>query len=232
MVVLSSMAKFGVIIPAAGDSSRFQGFPYKKPFVNLQGRPIWLRTTEHFANRDDVSEVVLVLAADDMADFKERFTPNLIFMPIQIATGGASRAESVRNGIAALTKPCDYIAVHDAARPLLTKKGITELFAAAVEKQAVIPGVPVSSTVKSVDGNGRIQQTVDRSGLMLAQTPQVFRRDVLERAYASVEDASAYTDDAAVVEASGVPVFVHPGWPMNIKITTREDMALAERFLD
>ncbi|MEZ6129677.1 MAG: 2-C-methyl-D-erythritol 4-phosphate cytidylyltransferase [Planctomycetaceae bacterium] len=223
--------KFAVIIPAAGESSRFRGFPYKKPFVNLKGRAIWLRTAELFAHREDVSEVVLVLAADDMTEFRERFSPNLIFLPLKIAIGGTSRAESVRNGMAALTLPCDYIAVHDAARPLLTADGITDLFAAAIDRQAVIPGIPISSTVKSVDGDGRIQKTIDRRPLMLAQTPQVFRRDILEQAYSAIDDAAAYTDEAALVEASGMPVFVHPGWPMNIKITTREDLELAERFL-
>lgn len=225
------MPKFSVIIPAAGNSSRFHDAYYKKPFANLSGRPVWLRTVEHFVNRDDVAEVVLVLAADDLEDFRQRFSPNLIFMPIQIATGGASRAESVRNGLAALTQDCDFVAVHDAARPLLTATWISELFAAAAEKQAVIPAVPVHSTVKSVDADGRIVKTVDRSSLMLAQTPQVFRRDLLESAYAAATDASDFTDEASLVEANGVPVFVHPGWPINIKITTKEDLELAESLL-
>src|SRR6056297_2621719 len=225
------MPKFSVIIPAAGSSSRFHDSYYKKPFVNLSGRPVWLRTVEHFANRDDVAEVVLVLAEDDLADFRERFSPNLIFLPIRIATGGASRAESVRNGLESLTHECDYVAVHDAARPLLTAAWISELFAAAVEKQAVIPGVPVHSTVKSVAPDGRILKTVDRTSLMLAQTPQVFRRDLLEAAFANAKDAAVYTDEAALVEASGVPVFVHPGWPVNVKITTKEDLELAESLL-
>lgn len=225
------MAKFAVIIPAAGDSSRFQGFRHKKPFVDLKGRAIWLRTVEHFVNRDDVSEVILVLAQDDVEDFKLRFAANLAFLTIQIAAGGTTRAESVQNGLRQLSKPCDYIAVHDAARPLLTKQWITELFAAAEERQAVIPAVPVSSTVKSVDEHGQIQKTVDRTSLMLAQTPQVFRRDILESAYADADDASAFTDEASLVESRGVPVFVHPGWPMNIKITTKDDFELAETLI-
>lgn len=225
------MSKFAVIIPAAGDSSRFQGFRHKKPFENLKGRAIWLRTVEHFADREDVSEVVLILAKADMEEFRERFAPNLTFMPIKIAEGGATRAESVRNGMAKLTEPCDYIAVHDAARPLLTKHWLTALFATAKEKHAVIPAVPVSSTVKSVDDGGQIQKTVDRTSLMLAQTPQVFRKDILEAAYAAASDAANFTDEASIVEASGVPVFVHPGWPMNIKITTKDDFELAEALL-
>lgn len=225
------MTKFAVIIPAAGDSSRFQGFLHKKPFVDLKGRAIWLRTVEHFVHRDDVSEVVLVLAKDDFSEFRERFGPNLTFLPVVIAEGGASRAESVQNGMARLSEPCDFIAVHDAARPLLTKQWVTDLFSAAQQKNAIIPAVPVSSTVKSVSDDGQIQKTVDRSSLMLAQTPQVFRRDILEAAYAAATDPAAFTDEASLVEASGVPVFVHNGWLMNIKITTKEDFHLAETFL-
>jgi len=179
-----------------------------------------------------VSEVVLVLAEDDVEDFKLRFTANLAFLPIQIAVGGATRAASVLNGIKQLSKPCDYIAVHDAARPLLTKQWITELFAAAEQRQAVIPAVPVSSTVKSVDEHGQIQKTVDRTSLMLAQTPQVFRRDILESAYADADDAAAFTDEASLVESRGVAVFVHPGWSMNIKITTKDDFQLAETLIN
>ena len=200
--------KFGVIIPAAGASSRFQGFPKKKPFVELEGRAIWLRTVDHFVNRPDVSEVVVVIAADDMEAFREKFRPNLAFLNLTITEGGANRAESVGNGIKALTQTCDYIAVHDAARPLLTKSWINDIFAAAIEHKAVIPGVRVSSTVKSVDSELKITGTVDRSSLMLAQTPQIFAREILESAYATADDISAFTDEASMVEASGTPVFV------------------------
>lgn len=228
----STDGQFSVIIPAAGDSSRFQELRRKKPFLDLNGRAIWLRTTEHFVGRDDVSEVVLVLAKDDIAEFRERFRPNLAFMNIVVAEGGASRAESVQNGIQALTRPSDYIAVHDAARPLLTGKWVSEIFDAAKKHKAVIPGIRVSSTVKSVDEKGRIQGTVDRSSLMLAQTPQVFERDVLVKAYANTDNSSVFTDEASLVEASGHPVFVHEAWPMNIKITTKQDFEMAGALLN
>lgn len=222
--------KFAVIIPAAGQSSRFGGHR-KKPFQDLAGRAVWLRTVDHFINRDDVSEVVLVLAEDDIADFKSRFGPNLAFMNVKIVAGGASRAESVQNGIAALDESADFIAVHDAARPLLTKAWVTEIFAAAIQHGAVIPGTPVSSTVKRIDADNNIVETIDRSSLRLAQTPQVFRRDILEAAYAKASDPAAFTDEASLVEASGQLVFIHDGWPMNIKITTIEDLKLAEFLL-
>ena len=225
------MSSFAVILPAAGESRRFTGFPRKKPFMELKGRAVWLRTAEHFLNRDDVTEVVLVLSPDDIDEFRERFRPNLAFMDITIARGGACRAESVLNGINSLTHDAEFVAIHDAARPLLTAKWVTELFAAAVVHDAVIPGVPVSSTVKAVAGNV-IQGTVDRSGLVLAQTPQVFRRSLLLQAFEAAGNLTDFTDDASIVEAFGRPVHIHPGWPMNIKITTGDDFQLAEALLD
>ncbi|MCP4170834.1 MAG: 2-C-methyl-D-erythritol 4-phosphate cytidylyltransferase [Fuerstiella sp.] len=225
------MSKFAVILPAAGESRRFTGFPRKKPFVELKGRAVWLRTAEHFLSRDDVSEVMLVLSSDDIDEFKERFRPNLAFMDITIVKGGACRAESVRNGISSLTEEAEFIAIHDAARPLLTAKWLTELFAAAAVHDAVIPGVPVSSTVKAVDEN-LIQRTVDRRNLVLAQTPQVFRRTLLQQAFDAAGDLSRFTDDASIVEAYGQPVHVHPGSLTNIKITTAQDFHLAEALLD
>lgn len=222
--------KFAVIIPAAGASRRYGG-SQKKTFEDLDGRAVWLRTVEHFVHRDDVSEVVLVLAADDMDEFRQRFAANLTFLDLTITAGGATRAESVQNGLAALTTDAEFVAVHDAARPLLTKAWVSDVFRAAVDRRAVIPAIAVNSTVKRVSQEDRIQATVDRTPLRLAQTPQVFARDLLVHAYQSVADPSACTDEASLVEASGHPVYVCPGWPMNIKITTLDDMKLAELFL-
>lgn len=227
------MPEFSVIIPAAGASRRFQGrgCAQKKPFVELDGRAIWLRTVDHFLNRSDVVEIIVVIAADDMDEFTERFRPNLAFMEIQVVAGGATRAESVANGLAALKKSSDFVAVHDAARPLLTKPLVDSVFKAAEEHGAVIPAVAVTSTVKRVDDSGQIQQTVDRSRLRLAQTPQVFRRNILEQAFVQVTNAADFTDEASLVEAFGHPVFVCPGAESNIKITTTEDFELAGMLL-
>lgn len=226
------MPRYSVIIPAAGASSRFTGFAQKKPFVSLQGRPVWLRTVELFARRDDVCEVVLVLAEDDLPEFREKFAAHLEVLDIRIAEGGATRADSVRNGLKALSQSSEFVAVHDAARPLLSADWITSVFEAAAEHGAAIPGLPVTSTVKKVNSDGFISQTVDRTGLFLAQTPQVFSRSLLERIYDSTGEISGFTDDASMVEASGHPVRVVQGWGQNIKITTAEDFRLAERLLD
>jgi len=226
------MSQFAVILPAAGQSSRFSGFQRKKTFVELKGRPVWVRTAEHFLNRSDVCQTILVVAPEDLDWFRETFKANLAFMDITIVAGGTSRAESVRNGISAIAKPADFIAVHDAARPLLTAKWIDQIFAAAQSYQAAIPGLRISSTVKRVGSDAIISATVDRMGLVQAQTPQVFAAGLLQKAFASCRNLPAVTDEASLVEAISQPVHVIDGWPMNIKITTGEDFRLAELFLN
>ncbi|MEI7699841.1 MAG: 2-C-methyl-D-erythritol 4-phosphate cytidylyltransferase [Planctomycetia bacterium] len=225
------MPRFAVILPAAGSSSRMTGFQKKKPYIDLKGRPVWVRTAEHFLSRDDVCQTILVVAPDDLEWFRETYRANLAFMDLQVITGGASRAESVRKGLQAVTSEAEYIAVHDAARPLLVQKWIDDVFAAAVQHKAAIPGLKISSTTKRVDSSGRITQTVDRTGLVQAQTPQVFERSVLEKSFAICKKLAEVTDDASLVEATGHPVHVVDGWPMNIKLTTNEDVRLAELFL-
>ncbi len=226
------MARFAVILPAAGKSTRMSGFQRKKPFLELKGRAVWLRTAEHFISRDDVCQTILVVSPEDLDWFRETFKPNLAFMDITVVAGGSSRAESVRNGISAITTQADYVAVHDAARPLLTSKWIDQVFAAAMTYKAVIPGVRISSTVKKVRQDGSIESTVDRSSLVQAQTPQVFERNLLQKAFASCRNLAAATDEASLVEESGHPVQVIDGWGMNIKITTNEDFRLAELYLN
>lgn len=226
------MPQFAVILPAAGASSRFSGFHRKKPFVELKGRPVWVRTAEQFVDRDDVVETVIVVAREDRDWFCEQFRANLAFMDVRVVEGGATRADSVSRGLSALTSDADYVAVHDAARPLITSEWVDQIFAAAVRHQAAIPGLPVASTVKRLTTDDTIESTVDRTRLVLAQTPQVFQRALLERAMQEAADRATATDDASLVERTGHPVHVIPGWPMNIKITTREDFRLAELFVN
>jgi 2-C-methyl-D-erythritol 4-phosphate cytidylyltransferase len=226
------MSKFSVIIPAAGNSSRMAGFQKKKPFLDLRGRPVWVRTAEHFMTRSDVCQVILVVAPADIDWFRETYRPNLAFMDVQLTTGGACRAESVRNGLQILSTDAEYIAVHDAARPLLTPAWIDSVFAAAVRHKAAIPGLRITSTIKRVNASGMITETVDRTGLVQAQTPQVFERGVLERAFSICRRLADVTDEASLVEAAGHPVHVVDGWPMNIKLTTVEDLRLAELYLN
>lgn len=152
-------------------------------------------------------------------------------MNITVVAGGTSRGESVRKGISAIVKSADFIAVHDAARPLLTAKWIDEIFAAARKHQAAIPGLKISSTVKRVRSDAFVSATVDRTGLVQAQTPQVFSAGLLKKAFARCQNLAEVTDEASLLEAISEPVHVIDGWPMNIKITTAADFQLAEIFL-
>jgi 2-C-methyl-D-erythritol 4-phosphate cytidylyltransferase len=224
------MSTFAVILPAAGKSQRFGDPRRKKPFVELKGRPVWVRAAEMFINRDDVVQTLVCIAPEDMDWFKEKYAPNLAFMNVEIVAGGPTRAESVENALARVSADVDYVAVHDAARPLIVKKWIDAVFDAARHSGAAIPAVPLSSTVKRVDGQ-KIVETVDRRGLWAAQTPQVFARQLLVEAYGRRDGFDA-TDEAQLVERMGQPVAVVEGWPMNLKITTGDDFRMAEALLD
>lgn len=233
------MPKFAVILAAAGKSSRFVGDQIglgiddtnrKKVFRELKGRPVWLRSAEAFINRDDVGQVLLVLAKDDIDWFKEKFRHNLAFIKIDIVEGGAERADSVQNALAQVADEIDYVAIHDAARPVLASSWITDIFNAAIEHGAAIPGIPVSSTLKRVTDHA-ISETVPRENLWQAQTPQAFRLTVLKEAY-SKRDGQVSTDDAQLVEQIGRRVQMVAGSPLNIKITDQDDLRLAAALLE
>jgi 2-C-methyl-D-erythritol 4-phosphate cytidylyltransferase len=225
------MPRFAAILPAAGRSSRFKD-KEKKPFVNLDGRAVWLRTAELFVTRDDVAQTLLVIDPADEEMVRRRYTPNMAFMNIQIVAGGKERFDSVANALKKLGPDVDFVAVHDAVRPCLTEELIGAVFARAAEAGAALLALPVADTVKRVDDRGKVQGTLPRQGLWLAQTPQVFRRDWLEAAYAGrAQLKQPVTDDAQLVEAAGHPVVVVEGSPLNLKITTRADLALAEAVL-
>jgi 2-C-methyl-D-erythritol 4-phosphate cytidylyltransferase len=220
------MPRFAVILPAAGRSSRFQSAE-KKVFADLDGRPVWLRSAEWFMSRPDVCQCIVVTAPEDREMFR-RFAA-VSDGKIQLADGGAERFDSVANALALTTSVTDFVAVHDAARPCLTAALIDAVFARAVETGAALLAVPVADTIKRDDGAGRIQATVARQGLWLAQTPQVFRRDWLIDAYARrTAFGVGITDDAQLVEAAGHAVHLVSGSSANLKITTREDLELAE----
>ena len=226
------MPRFGVILAAAGQSSRFHDANYKKPFAPLAGRPVWLHAAEKFTDRDDVKQVVVVVAPDDRQAFVEKFGANLAFMGITLAEGGATRADSVRNGLEKLGDDIDMVAIHDAARPCLATAWIDKVFATGARTGAAILAIPVVGTLKRVGGDHVITETVDRTGLWEAQTPQVFSRDVLTRAFAhAAAQGSQPTDEAQLVEAIGQQVTVVPGSPINLKITSREDLRLAEQAM-
>lgn len=224
------MAKFAVIMPAAGASSRFDDKNYKKPFAPLADRAVWLHSAEKFLHRGDVVQVILVVSPEDREYFDFKFTANVTILGIDVVNGGKERADSVENALAKVKPEADYIAIHDAARPCLADEWITRVFTAAEKSGAAILGLPVASTLKRVKDGSLITETVSRDGLWEAQTPQVFRRTILLEAYGRRAGFQA-TDDAQLVERIGKPVTIVRGSPVNLKITTREDLRLAEAAL-
>src|SRR5262245_44661520 len=149
------MAKFAVILPAAGKSSRFRD-KEKKPFALLDGRAVWLRCAELFVTRDDICQTLLVVAPEDMELFRRRFTANIAFMDIKIVEGGAERFESVANALNLVKPEADFVAIHDAVRPCLTEELINKVFAGAEKTNAALLAVPVNDTLKQVDARNQI----------------------------------------------------------------------------
>ena len=224
------MSSFAVLLPAAGRSTRFND-KEKKPFATLDGRAVWLRTAELFINRTDVAECFLIINPDDEEHFRMRYAANLAFMNVKLVHGGRERFDSVANGLAKLSPDVKFVAIHDAVRPCVSPDQIEMVFAAAKEYGAAIVAARLTDTLKRVEGQF-IRETPSREGLWLAQTPQVFRREVIEAAYArrgSVNDS--ITDDAQLVEAMGLKVAIVEGSSTNVKITTKDDLALAAAIL-
>lgn len=224
------MSNFAVILPAAGQSSRFHDKAYKKPFAPLAGRAVWLHSAERFMNRPDVKQLIVVVAAEDRDLFDLKFGANIAILGVQIVEGGRHRADSVQRALDQVKAEIDFVAIHDAARPCLAGAWIDAVFAAAERDGAAILANSVSATLKRVDQNRRVTATVDRESLWEAQTPQVFRRELVIKAYAN-RGQEAVTDDAQLVERLGHAVSVVPCSPLNLKITTRDDLKLAEQVL-
>lgn len=224
------MSKFAVILPAAGRSRRFSDKSYKKVYAPLANKAVWLHSAERFLGRSDVIQTILVISPEDRADFMFKFSANIAILGIDVIDGGEERADSVEAALARVKPQADFVCVHDAARPCITDAWIDDIFAAAEKTDAAIFAIPVAGTVKRVDGNHKIVETVSRESLWEAQTPQVFRRQLLLDAYAKRAGFNA-TDEAQLVERIGHPVTVVPGSVINMKITTKEDQRLAEHAL-
>ena len=172
------MAKFAVILPAAGRSSRFRDASYKKPFAPLANKAIWLHSAERFMAPDDVVQTILVIAPEDRPDFSSSSRPTSCHLGVEVIDGGAERADSVEAALARVKPSADFVCVHDAARPCLTDAWIDQIFAAAEKTGAAIFATAVAGTLKRV-ADHKIVETVARENLWEAQTPQVFRRELL-----------------------------------------------------
>jgi 2-C-methyl-D-erythritol 4-phosphate cytidylyltransferase len=224
-------AKVAVIICAAGASKRFGG-KRKKPFVDVEGRAVFLRSVEIFSSRDDVKQILLAIAPEDEELVNVKWGPNLKFFNVKICFGGAERFDTVQKGLELIKDDIELIAVHDAVRCCVKEEWIDKVIAEAAKTGAAILACPVVATLKEAKDNGIIQ-TVDRAGLYEAQTPQVFKAELLRKAYENLKnlDRSKISDDSQLVEAIGEKVSIVETDSSNIKITRQSDIAIAEAIL-
>jgi len=223
------------IVPTAGSGARFGG-PCPKPLALCGGESVIGRTLAVFQQSPLVAGVILVAPAGWLKDYED-IVRGCAFSKVRaVVAGGETRTQSVRNGLAALAafdrEPgrADVVMIHDGVRPLVTAAMIAAGLKAVEETGASVAAVPVTPTIKTIDPRTqRVSGTLDRELLREIQTPQVFARALLERAYR--EDRDGATDDAALLEKIGVPVTIFPGHPANVKITTPQDILAVEAFL-
>lgn len=217
------------IIVAAGISTRFGG-DTPKQFVNLAGRPILSRSIEKFDLCDEIDSIVVVVAEEFVEQTRELVEEAKFSKPVKIVAGGATRSRSTASGLSAVNGDDGVVLVHDAARPLVSVEDIRSVIEAAAKSGAACLASPVADTIKRV-ANGEIRETIDRSSLMSAQTPQGFRVKLLRRAFATVADVDNATDECTLVESLGERVSIVAATSPNMKITTQDDVRIAEALL-
>lgn len=219
------------IIPAAGKGQRF-GSQLNKQFVELKGRPLLYYTLRQFELSTAIDEIILVVPEAWLPEIPSVFVEQYQFSKIKkIVSGGKERFESVANGLQQIDSRADMVVVHDGVRPFISTQLIAESVDACAIYRAVALAVPVKDTIKVVE-QGVVQKTLDRSVLWAVQTPQVFQANLLREAYAQLPGLSqSVTDDAMLVEALGHPVRIIAGDYRNIKITSPDDLHLAEFFI-
>jgi 2-C-methyl-D-erythritol 4-phosphate cytidylyltransferase len=220
--------RVGVAVPAAGSGRRMGGV--RKPFLELAGEPVLVHALRPFLRDERVVAVVVALPPEDARTppaWLSGLDPR-----IRVVPGGATRTESVRNALAALPEGLDVVAVHDAARPLVAPEVVARCIQVAAGGAGAVAGCPAVDTMKEVDAEGRVVSTPERARLWHAQTPQVFPADVARRAYAAAPDGDvAATDDAALAERVGAVVRMVDAGPSNLKVTTPDDLPVAEAIL-
>jgi 2-C-methyl-D-erythritol 4-phosphate cytidylyltransferase len=223
------------VIPAAGSGSRFGG-QIPKQFVEIAGSPVIVHTLRRFDECGDVEAIVVALQPEEIERFGQSLPAYGLQKPVRLLGGGAERSDSILNALEAVAdlKP-EIVAVHDAVRPFVAPAQISAVIARAREIGAAILAQPATDTIKEVE-NDLILRTIDRRRIYHAQTPQAFRYELLLRANAEARAAGVpsamATDDAFLVERLGLPVAVVEGTASNIKITTPEDLILAEKLFE
>jgi 2-C-methyl-D-erythritol 4-phosphate cytidylyltransferase len=219
----SEQQEVGAIIVAAGKSQRMSGTD--KIFAPLSGQPVLLRVLQPFIECQDIDRIVVVLNNRNYDEGKELIVEQNWEKEVAVCIGGRRRQDSVLAGLK-LARDCDYVVIQDGARPFVTIDLIERGIDAAMESGSAVAAVPATDTIKIADKNMIVKQTLERDGLWICQTPQVFLYAALIRAYR--EATAEVTDDAQIVELAGGKVKLYQGSYDNIKITTPADLAVAE----
>ena len=217
-----------LVITAAGESTRMKS-AVRKPFLDLGGRPVLYVTLEKFARIPRIGQVILALNRADYDERDKLLSPEPPLAITDLVVGGRTRTQSVANALAALSPAARVVLIHDAVRPFVKPEVIKAVIASAEEHGAAIAAAPVRDTLKRVK-DGTVTETVAREGLYCAQTPQGFRRKVIEKAYRAVSKGD-FSDDALLVELFGGRVAIVESPHDNIKITTPEDLAIARAII-
>lgn len=220
-----------VIIAAAGNSTRY-GTGNSKQFLLLEGIPVLIKSVQAFEQIDEVKEIIITARKQDF-DVIESFLQQYNIKKVKsVVEGGATRQDSIAAAVKKVSEETEIIAVHDGARPLVSKETIIGVIEKAVEKGAAACAVPVKDTIKIIDSSGKIVTTPDRASLRAVQTPQVFDFALYKEAIdKAVSESKQYTDDCQLIESVGHPVYLTDGDYENIKITTPDDLLVAEKFL-
>jgi 2-C-methyl-D-erythritol 4-phosphate cytidylyltransferase len=219
------------ILPAAGSGERFGG-DHNKLFAELAGKPLWYHAASRLAARSEVGRVVLAVSETDRAAFEGQFASLVEQLDVELVTGGALRTDSVQAGLEVISDDASIslVAIHDAARPLVSDVDLSAVFERAWQSGAAILATPVPGTIKRDGGGLKRSETVDRRDLLIALTPQVFRVGLLKQAYQKHNGRPA-TDDAQLVERIGHDIGLVRGSADNLKVTYPEDLLVAEAIL-
>ena len=216
-----------MIVLAGGRGTRM-GAATNKLLLDLAGAPILVRTLERLRSFDGIDEIILVYHREDI-DMLRQWNVQERFQLRKLVEGGETRSLSAYAGLAVVDSKAKWVAVHDGARPLLQREDWMRLLAASAKTKAAVLAVPVKDTIKQADSMNHVQATLERERLWSVQTPQLFQRDLLDKAYRNgLVSGQQFTDDASLVEALQETVTLVQGSYSNLKITTPEDLVLAE----
>ena len=220
-----------VIIAAAGNSTRY-GTGKSKQFLILDNTPVLIKSIQAFDEIDDVKEIIVTARKQDFEVIEDFIAQYGVRKVKHIVEGGDTRQDSIYAAVKKVDEKANLVAVHDGARPLIKRKVIESVIQKADEVDAAACAVPVKDTIKIIDSSGKIVTTPERDALRAVQTPQVFRLSLYKEAIEkAVSDGKQYTDDCQLVESMGYPVYLVDGDYENIKITTPDDLLVAEKFL-